>query len=108
MNLSRLDQLLNLLQDSPEDEFLLYAVAKEYEGLGQSPEALGRYRDLQEKYPKYVATYYHYAKLLEKEERYQKALQIYEQGMAVAREIGDQHALGELANAKQNLEFDLD
>lgn len=107
MNQERLEQLQNLLESSPNDSFLLYAIAKEYEGLERVTEALQKYQELTELHPDYVGTYYHYAKLLEKEEETDKALSIYEKGMLIARKIGDQHALGELSNAKMNLELEL-
>ena len=107
MNQERLEQLQNLLQSSPNDSFLLYAIAKEYEGLERVTEALQKYQELTELHPDYVGTYYHYAKLLEKEEETDKALSISEKGMLIARKIGDQHALGELSNAKMNLELEL-
>lgn len=107
MNQERLKQLQNLLENSPNDSFLLYAIAKEYEGLEQVAEALQKFQELTELHPDYVGTYYHYAKLLEKEEETEKALTIYEKGILVAKKIGDQHALGELSNAKINLELEL-
>ncbi len=107
MNSPRLQQLKGLLEDSPNDPFLLYAIAKEYEGLGSVEEALRQYKALTDLHPDYVGTYYHYAKLLEKQEETEEALSIYEKGMFVARKIGDTHALGELSNAKMNLELEL-
>lgn len=107
MNQERLKQLQNLLESSPNDSFLLYAIAKEYENLKRTEEALQGYRQLTELHPDYVGTYYHYAKLLEEEEEFTAALEVYQSGMAVARQQGDLHALGELSNAKTNLELEL-
>ncbi len=107
MNQQRLEQLQNMLENSPNDSFLLYAIAKEYEGLEQVSEALQKYQELTEIHPDYVGTYYHYAKLLEQEEETEKALAIYEKGMLIAKKIGDHHALGELSNARMNLELEL-
>lgn len=103
----RLQQLQSLLENSPNDPFLWYALAKEYEKLERTEEALAQYQALTEQHPEYVGTYYHYAKLLEEEEQFATALAIYRAGMAVARQQGDLHALGELSNAKTNLELEL-
>lgn len=107
MSQERLKQLQNLLESSPNDSFLLYAIAKEFESLERIDEALQGYRQLTELHPEYVGTYYHYAKLLEEQEETDKALAIYEKGMSIARKVGDQHAFGELSNAKTNLELEL-
>ena len=51
MNQQRLEQLQNLLEGSPNDSFLLYAIAKEYEGLERVAEALQKYQELIELHP---------------------------------------------------------
>ena len=107
MSQQRLQQLQDLLKNSPNDPFLLYAIAKEYEKLERTEEALTQYRALTQQHPNYVGTYYHYAKLLEEQEQFTTALAIYQTGIEVAREQGDLHALGELSNAKTNLELEL-
>lgn len=108
MKTERLNQLNSLLDSSPNDPFLLYAIAKEHEGMGDVASAMASYANLYTHHPDYVGAYYHYAKLLEKQEKYEEALGIYSKGMQVAKKIGDQHAHGELANAKLNLEYELD
>lgn len=105
---NRLDQLLSFLQESPDDSFLLFAVAKEYEGQNNLEKALNYYQKLQSQDPDYVGTYYHLGKLYERFEDYQTAFFTYKQGMAIAQKVGDQHALSELAGAKLNLGDDED
>ncbi|MBX2873429.1 MAG: hypothetical protein KTR30_15055 [Saprospiraceae bacterium] len=107
MKQERLEQLQKLLEGSPNDSFLLYAIAKEYEGLERTEEALQKFQELTELHPDYVGTYYHYAKLLEEQDDLEEALSVYEKGMLIAKKIGDQHALSELSNAKTNLELEL-
>lgn len=53
----------------------------------------------------YVATYYHYAKLLERQEDEDKAIAIYEQGMEECKKAGDNHSLSELRSAYEELTF---
>ena len=100
MPTNRLEQLKTLLNESPEDAFLQFAIAKEYEKLGQAEEALQCYLDLAEGHPGYVGTYYHLGKLQEKLGSGKLAWETYSKGMAIARQAGDQHALSELAGAR--------
>jgi tetratricopeptide (TPR) repeat protein len=102
--MKRLQQLLDMLQDNPEDSFLSFAVAKEYEGMGQSEKALDYYLRLTANDPDYVGAYYHLGKLYEKLNRQGEALQTYDLGMEIARKAGDRHALNELAGARLALE----
>lgn len=103
MSSQRLEQLLNFYQDSPEDGFILFALAKEYEGLGQSDLALEHYLKLQGIDPNYIGLYYHLGKLYEKFQQEQKAWDTYTEGLKRAQQAGDQHAASELAGARLNL-----
>lgn len=97
---SRLDQLHQLLSESPDDSFLLFALAKEYEKQEDWQEALSWYLRLLKQDAAYLGTYYHLGKLYEKLDQPQKARSTYTQGMETARQQGDQHALSELAGAR--------
>jgi tetratricopeptide (TPR) repeat protein len=103
--MSRLEQLQNLLRESPNDSFLLFAIAKEYEGASEKDQALHYYLQIVNNDPDYVGTYYHLAKLYEKMGQPAEALATYGTGMAVARKVGDQHTLAELSSARLNLEL---
>lgn len=107
MNSTRFQQLQALLQDNPQDSFLLFAIAKEYEKAQDWQEALAYYLKLLEQDAGYIGAYYHLAKLYEKIEQPEKALEVYQRGMDLATAIGDRHALSELAAAKLNLEIEL-
>ncbi|MEO0041336.1 MAG: hypothetical protein RL329_784 [Bacteroidota bacterium] len=102
--MSRLQQLFQFLENSPEEPFLLFAIAKEYEGLGEVTKAFTYYEQLTRDAPYYVGTYYHLGKLYEKEQLFDKALKTYQQGMNVAQRAGDRHAYSELSGAKTDLE----
>ncbi len=101
---NRLEQLLNFHQQSPGDSFIRFALAKEYEKLGQYDLALDHYLELTESDPGYVGTYYHLGKLYEHFGKPDDALDVYTKGMAFAREANDQLALRELAAARMNLD----
>ncbi len=103
MNVSRLEKLQSFLLESPDDSFLLFALAKEYHGAGNTEKALETYLHLQKTNEKYVGLYYHLAKLYEQLEQAQQAWNTYCKGMEVARAEGDQHAYSELVGARLNL-----
>lgn len=108
MTQNRLQTLLNFLEANPNDAFILFALAKEYEKLQQPQEALTYFQRLEKEHPDYVGTYYHLGKLLEQLDQPEKAFATYKTGMAIAKKQGDQHALSELAGAKLNLGDDED
>ncbi len=107
MNMTRFQQLQLLLQSTPEDSFLLFAIAKEYEKTQDWQQALAYYSKLLAQDSNYIGAYYHLAKLYEKIEQPEKALEVYQQGLDLAAAIGDRHAHSELAAAKLNLEMEL-
>ncbi len=96
---ARLTQLTQLLDKAPGDAFLLFAVAKEYEKMGDDVEALRFYRQLQATQPDYVGLYYHLGKLHERNLDTEQAVQAYQNGVAAAQKAGDRHALAELKGA---------
>ncbi|GGH15935.1 tetratricopeptide repeat protein [Sphingobacterium alkalisoli] len=97
--MDRLTQLLSFVAESPQDPFLRYALTMEYLKVEDMEKAGQGFRDLVENFSDYVGTYYHYGKFLEKQDKKEEALNIYQQGMLVAREMRNMHALGELQNA---------
>lgn len=105
MTTERLEKLLNFLKSSPNDSFLLFAVAKEYESNGHQDKALKYYMILKDQDPEYIGLYYHLAKLYENIQEEVLALRIYNEGIALAKKKADYHSLSELNNAKMNLEL---
>ncbi|MGB1217920.1 MAG: tetratricopeptide repeat protein [Saprospiraceae bacterium] len=104
----RLELLQSMLEESPNDSFLLFALAKEYEKIKQPDDAMNAYMKLKETNPDYVGLYYHLGKLLEQKERIEEAFFTYKEGMLVAKKEGDQHSFNELAGAKLGLGDDED
>ena len=106
--MDRIEQLNEFLKDSPNDPFLHYALAQEWNKLGDIQLALEKYEYLIKEHPNYVATYYHLGKLLQEKGEKENALEMYSQGIQVAQQVGEQHSLSELQSAKLELEFDED
>jgi tetratricopeptide (TPR) repeat protein len=53
--------------------------------------------------PDYVGSYYHLAKLYERNQQTDAAIEIYTKGMEVAKKLKDNHNLNELRSAYDNL-----
>ena len=100
----RLNQLFSFYEENPKDSFICFAIAKEYENLGAEDKALEFYLQLVKNDVDYVGTYYHLGKLYERKQDFETAIQTYQSGMAVAKKMGDRHALSELAGAKMEIE----
>jgi len=103
MQISRLEKLLEFIQNEPEDPFLKYALATEYLRLNDRDKALAYYEDLLNNHPNYVGTYYHAGKLYEALGRKDDAIKTYETGMKVTREQRDNHAFSELQGVYNQL-----
>ena len=106
--MSRLNQLFTFLESQPNEPFIIFAIAKEYEGSSDNLKALEYYTRLQETTPQYVGLYYHLGKLYERLGEPDQALTTYKKGMIVAKQEKDMHAYNELAGAKMNLSDDDD
>jgi len=104
--MSRINQLKSFLQEAPNDSFLNFALAKEYEKMGESDLAEKYYRHILKIEPEYIGMYYHLGKLLFNDHRLKEAHEIYTQGMNQAKQQNDQHALSELAGARLEIDED--
>ncbi len=94
--MNRLEYLLQLQAEQPDEAFTLFALAKEYEKLVQPDVAREHYLLLREKHPDYVGLYYHLGKLQEQTDSHEIAADTYRAGMEVAKAANDRHAFGEL------------
>lgn len=103
--MDRIAKLKEFLAASPADSFLQHALALEYIKLGDDEAARQLFEEILNREPAYVGSYYHLAKLLERQGKEQEAIAVYERGMEEARKAGDNHALGELRGAWEELTF---
>ncbi len=103
--MDRIGKLKEFLKSSPEDNFLLHALALEHIKTGEEAEARRLFENILNRDPSYVGSYYHLAKLLERQGETDAAIVWYEKGMEAARKAGDNHALGELRSAYEELTF---
>ncbi len=103
--MDRIKKLQEFLEESPEDSFLKHALALEYIKAGDDSVARKLFMEIVEKEPGYVGSYYHLAKLLERNDEPDAAIKVYEKGMEEAKRSGDHHAFGELRGAYEELTF---
>jgi len=101
----RLEYLQTLLAEDPEDSFVKYAIAKEFEKLDDLKSSIKKFEALRKDDPDYVGLYYHLAFIYTEIDEMEKALEIYDLGIAVAKAQNDLHALSELRNARVNAEI---
>lgn len=95
-DMSRRDKLEALLQAEPDDEFLLYALAKEYAAEGNPSAAISRFALLAAQHPDYVPTYLQWAQLLVEGGDAAEGRRVLTRGIEIARRAGDDHAAGEM------------
>jgi Tfp pilus assembly protein PilF len=103
--LDRIEKIKDLLKETPADSFLQHALALEYIKLGNDEEARKLFEAILDREPGYVGSYYHLAKLLERNGDNDGAIKVYERGMEEAKKAGDSKALGELRGAYEELTF---
>jgi Tfp pilus assembly protein PilF len=101
--MDRIEKLKEYLVETPGDSFLRHALALEYIKLGKDVEAREQFETLLAADPGYVGSYYHLAKLMERNNEIEGAIKIYETGMEQAKKAGDKHAYGELRGAYEEL-----
>ena len=101
--MNRIDKLLELLQQMPDDNFLRHALALEYIKLEKDDEAKVLFESILKDSPDYIGSYYHLAKLLERINENEQAIECYEKGMQQAKMVNDNHAYTELQAAYEDL-----
>lgn len=101
--MNRIEQLQHFLKESPDDNFLIHALALEYVKSGDEKQARHYFEQNLAKAPQYIATYYHLGKLMERTGAHEEAIRIYAAGMEQAKAAGDNHALSELRSVYEDL-----
>jgi tetratricopeptide (TPR) repeat protein len=97
-----------MLEDEPNEPFLLYAGALELRKAGNTKEALDWFQKLHRIHPDYLPTYYQLGTLLEETGALKPALKVYEEGMVLASGRGEGKTRAELAERYEQLADMLD
>jgi Tfp pilus assembly protein PilF len=103
--MNRIEKLQELLQKMPKDNFLRHALALEYIKLGKDDDAKILFENILNESPDYVGSYYHLAKLLERQGEKEAAIVWYEKGLLESKAVNDTHAYSELLAAYEDLVY---
>lgn len=104
---NRAKELLKRIKLDSSDSFTKFALALELWKLEYPANKIEVLFDsILQNDPNYSGLYYHYAKFLLEQGRLNEALSIYDKGIIVCKELGEEHALAELSSAKMNAELD--
>jgi Tfp pilus assembly protein PilF len=101
----RVEKLKAFLQQNPADSFVQHALALEYIKAGDDAAAQKLFEDILNREPGYVGSYYHLAKLFERNGNTEDAITWYEKGMDEAKKAGENYAYSELRSAYEELTF---
>jgi len=101
--MNRIAKILEFLKDAPTDNFLRHALALEYIKEGNDTAAKELFLHILTHSPDYIGSYYHLAKLLQRNNETEQAIEWYEKGMKAAKQAGDNHSYSELQSAYEDL-----
>lgn len=101
--MDRIAKLKEFLSLNPDDSFVQHALALEHVKAGDDAEARKLFENILNRDEDYIGSYYQLAKLLERNDEKESAIQWYERGMLKAKENGDMHAYNELRAAWEDL-----
>jgi tetratricopeptide (TPR) repeat protein len=100
--MARVDDLETIAKKSKKP-LPWYGLAMEYRSLGRLDDSVTTFAKVHELDAKYVAAYFMCAQVLAELRRVDDAKRELDRGIAAAREIGDDHALGEMTSLKESL-----
>jgi uncharacterized protein HemY len=99
-----MQQIRAWLAESPDDPELRYALAMEYRSAGDFAGAADEFRRLAAEQPDFVPTYLMLAQTLAQLQQADAARTVLQHGIAAARRMRNDHALGELQALLDSLE----
>jgi predicted Zn-dependent protease len=101
--LSRREKIEAMLKLEPQDQFLRYGLAVEYDNEGRAAEAEAMFRGLITDNPPHVPSFLRCAQLLVQEDQIAAARTLLRDGIEAARRQGNAHAAGEMAELLASL-----
>jgi tetratricopeptide (TPR) repeat protein len=88
-----------MLHTHPDDPFLHYALALEWQKEGEIQKAIDRLLELKELKSDYLALYYQLGKMYEAIGANEWAIDVFQDGRRLAKSLGDIKAAGEISEA---------
>jgi tetratricopeptide (TPR) repeat protein len=104
MQNNRTDNLQKMLEITPQDPFLHYALGLEYESAGEDLKARQQFDYLLVNHPDYLPLYYQFGHLLSRLGERDKALWVLQKGINLAQERKETKTLAELKDAYEVVE----
>ncbi|MEX0994830.1 MAG: tetratricopeptide repeat protein [Balneolaceae bacterium] len=105
-NLQKIKKLAANVRENPEDSFLKFALALELLKNNQDRKALLLFESVYKNHPDYLGVYYHLGKLYESLENYERAEQLFTEGIRVAQRQDKDRTEKELNEALEALKED--
>ena len=100
---SRREKIEEMLKAEPNDQFLRYSLACEYDNEDRTDESLTLLRGLMADQPPHVHSFLRGAQLLAKLNRIAEARDALRTGIEIARQQGESHAAGEMGELLASL-----
>lgn len=94
---NRRDKILAMLNEDPEDGFLLYSLAMDHRGAGETESALEVFDRLIARETPHVPAYFMSAQMLAEDDRVDEARTRLRDGIEEARRQNDGHAAAEMS-----------
>ncbi len=104
--IDRIQYLHTLLESTPDDVFLHYALGLEFIKKNDVPKAISKFETCISIDANYVATYYQLGKAYEANNDITNAINTYKSGVEVATAAKDNHTLSELNGAWMTIDED--
>lgn len=100
---SRREKIEAMLVEEPDDQFLQYSLAMEFDKEGDHDRSLDLLTNLIEGDPPHIPAYFMAGQQLARIGRVEKARDVLRVGIDVARKRGDHHAAGEMSEFLMSL-----
>ncbi len=100
---TRREKIEAMLKDEPEDQFLRYSLACEFDNEDRSEESLALFRGLITDKPPHVHAFFRGAQLLVKLDQVTDARTMLRDGIEIARQQNEMHAAGEMGELLMSL-----
>ena len=108
MKMNRINLLKGFLEEDPQDSFSKYALALEFDKVGDIHKAISLLTELQQENQTYLPLYYQLGLFQEKNGDKNSALETYQKGLVIANQAGDNHTANELRSAMEGLNEGVD
>jgi tetratricopeptide (TPR) repeat protein len=105
--MERIEKLKSFISADPSDLFSRHALAMEWVKMGDFSSAIQQMEEILRLDERHLGTYYHLGKTYEKVSFFDKAIDVYEKGIQIAKQLSKQHELRELMGALNLLNDEL-